>query len=277
MKFANRLAASNSGWKAWYFVLALLAFVLGSQLSLLSQWFGAVITPVQFIAFSVLALWFVRLAARRWPTVEDLALKRTLSWHDIGWIAAVFVVTHAVFQLLSWGMSTDEQRQQAVQYFNELGFENGTFYAVMMVLASVICAPVCEELLYRGIILRSAHDALARKIPLLAATVAAVLFSALLFALPHLGDSLLNRFAVAYLISGIGFGLVYVQTGSLTAAMVSHSLQSCYAFATILLFGRGDAAVSPMIYLLVFACPLWTYLCARLLWRILPKAELAAD
>ncbi len=288
MKFTNRLASHHSNWKVWYALLGMAALLLGSQIVLVTQlidFFGlstslkttlnAWATPLQFIAFALLAWLFVGVAARRLPTVEDLGLTRNISWRDLGLIVAVFVVTHVGFQLLFLGTeagSVAAQRQQAVQYFAELGFQNGTSYAAAMVISSVILAPVCEEFLYRGIILRSVHDGLVRKMPLVAVVIAVVV-SAVLFALPHLGDSLVGRMAVAYVVSGVAFSLVYVWTGSLTAAMVSHSLQSCFSFASVLLYGRGDTVVSPVIYVLVFGCPVWTYLCARLLWRILPKAR----
>ena len=35
--------------------------------------------------------------------------------------------------------------------------------AVAVVVASVILGPVCEELLYRGVVVRPVHDALARR------------------------------------------------------------------------------------------------------------------
>ncbi|MDO5653333.1 MAG: CPBP family glutamic-type intramembrane protease, partial [Brachymonas sp.] len=98
-----------------------------------------------------------------------------------------------------------------------------------------------------------------------------LLVSAIMFAMPHLGDALIGRIPLAYLVTGLAFGLVYVWTGSLTAAMVSHSLQSCYAFASVLLQGRGHVEVSWLAYALVFGCPLWVFLCARGLWAIFPK------
>ncbi|GAB3701112.1 CPBP family glutamic-type intramembrane protease [Mariniluteicoccus flavus] len=101
----------------------------------------------------------------------------------------------------------------------------------------------------------------------------AILAGAVLFALPHLGDSLTGPEAIAYVITGIAFGLVYVLTGFMTAAMMSHVLQSWYAFGQILVFGRGDASVSPIIWILILGCPLWVYLCARGLHAVFPKGR----
>lgn len=280
--FTNRLIAIKTNWKAWYAILALLAVILGSQLSFITQiadalplsasvqeFFTIAATPFQFIGFSVIALFFIRLASRKWPTVEDLGLTTTISLKEIGLLLVVFLVTHLFFKVLFLGDAGDNA--QAVQFFEELGLTNGLPYAFAMVASSVLLAPVSEELLYRGLILRAIHDGLLPKLPPPAAALAALLISAALFAMPHLGDSLFNKMALAYLVTGLAFGFVYLRTGSLTAAMVSHSLQSCYAFANVLLYGKGSAPVSPLIYLLVFFCPLWTYCCARLLYALLPK------
>lgn len=98
----------------------------------------------------------------------------------------------------------------------------------------------------------------------------AIALSALAFALPHLGDSLTGRQAIAYMITGCVFGVVYVLTGSITAAMVSHALQSWVTYAPILYFGQGDSTVHPLLWILVLGCPVWVYLVARLLRAVFP-------
>lgn len=283
MKNIDRLADRRSDWKTWYFIFGPLALMLGSQASLLTQFaaglteskpikevFEIAATPFQFVSFSALALLFIRIFSRKWPIVEDLGLTRNIKLKDLVLILLVFAATHVFFKLLFLGA---EEPGQAERMFGEFGFKNGHAYGISMVVSSVILAPVCEELLYRGVILRAIHDGLVGKTPLAAAAVSALLVSSIFFAMPHLGESLFGRMSLAYIVSGLAFGFVYVKTGSLTAAMVSHSLQSCFAFGAVLLYGRGDAVVSPVVYILVFGCPLWTYLCAKLLWAILPKAH----
>ena len=98
----------------------------------------------------------------------------------------------------------------------------------------------------------------------------AIALSALAFALPHLGDSLTGRQAIAYMITGCVFGVVYVLTASITAAMVSHALQSWVTYAQILYFGHGDSTVHPLLWILVLGCPVWVYLVARLLRAVFP-------
>ena len=51
------------------------------------------------------------------------------------------------------------------------------------------------------------------------------------------------------MITGSVVGVVYVLTGSITAAMVSHALQSWVTYAPILYFGHGDSTVHPLLWL----------------------------
>lgn len=211
--------------------------------------------------------------ARRWPTTRDLGLTKRITGREIGLLVVVFVVSHAIFWLLA--QTADPDPGQARRYFQEMGLGGPVITAAASLIASAVLAAVCEELLYRGAIVRPIHDHLARRGRAGLGAVIGILVAALAFAMPHLGGSLTGVATASYLVTGIAFGLVYVITGSLTAAMVSHSLQSCYAFTQVLLLGRGDDHVSPLLYVIVFGCPLWTYLCARGLAAVLPTGPTA--
>lgn len=275
----NLLADHLSPWKAWYALVALPALLIGSSVMVLAgpdetgggSGLKAWLMPVQFITFAVVALGAIALLARRIPTTRDLGLTRGLSRRDLVIIAVVFVVSHALFYLFALGQKADPD--QARRYFDEGGFGGPLMPAIASLVTSVILAPVCEEILYRVGVLRPIHDALARRGRTTAAPVVAILVSAVAFGLPHLGDSLVGAEAMSYLVTGVAFGLVYVLTGSLTAAMVSHSLQSCFAFSQILINGHGNHEVSPILYVIALGCPLWTYLCARGLRAVPPTGR----
>ncbi|MFD8880644.1 hypothetical protein [Corynebacterium xerosis] len=72
------------------------------------------------------------------------------------------------------------------------------------------------------------------------------------------------------MITGSVVGVAYVLTGSITAAMVSHALQSWVTYAPILYFGHGDSTVHPLLWILVLGCPVWVDLVARLLQAVFP-------
>lgn len=273
----NRLAEHLTTWKLWYAIPGFFALMVSSLIPMVgSMLLGpdnktgtALLVPVQFIAFAVLALGGIALFARRWPSAADLGLKKSLTWKQILLLIGVFAVSHFGFWLLTLGAPSDPG--VAGRYFDEQNLGGPLLPAVFVLFASVILAPVCEELLYRGAILRPIHDAIARRGSTVLAAVVSILVAAVAFALPHLGGSLTGREAAAYMITGIAFGLVYVLTGSMTAAMVSHSLQSCFAFGQILVLGHGDAHVSPILYILVFGCPVIVFFVARGLRAVFPR------
>lgn len=253
------------------------ALIIGSTVAVLSglaesqgarETLGALLMPVQFIAIAALALGAIALVALKLPTVEDLGLRRGLSGRDAFVVLGVFAVTHLLFRLLAFVPVQDTD--SATEIFAEMKLDGPLLPATVVVVASLIGAPMCEEILCRGAVLRPTHDHLARGGRAGLGAVLGILVSAVMFAFPHLGGSLTGVEAISYLITGAAFGIVYVLTGSMTAAMIAHAPQSWAAFGQVLVFGRGDAAVSPLIWVLALGCPLWVYLCARGLRALLP-------
>ena len=86
-------------------------------------------------------------------------------------------------------------------------------------LLAVLAAPVFEEILFRGIILRG--------LAITRGMVGGLLASALLFAVVHINPI---QFPAAFLL-GILLGLVFLRTGSLVASMVMHGLYNAGALA----------------------------------------------
>lgn len=233
---------------------------------MLTAWAG----PLTFLLLGIFALVMVRVVSRRWPTVQDLGLRRGWSRRDVVVVLAVFLISHALFWVLG-RIGGSSELTNAEKLFADSGFTGPLPTVIAAMLASVILAPVVEELVHRGIIVRTLHDSLRGRVSSAVAATVAVTVSAVAFAFPHLGGSLTGIYALAYILTGAFFGVVYVLTGSLTATMVAHSLQSVAAFGQILIFGRGDADVSPVVWILVFGCPIWVYLCARALAAVLPE------
>ena len=243
----NRLTAHVTTWRAWYAVLAMSAFVLSSFAAVA----GAAFTPLSFLLFAALSLLFIAVASRRWPSRLDLGLRRGLTVRDIVVVLVVFAVTHLSFWLLGM-VDGGAPGEQAARLFTETGLDGPLLPAV--VVSSVVLAPVCEEILYRGAMLRPLHDSLARRGRGLGAVIG-ITVSTLFFAMPHLAEDTINVMSIAYLLTGAGLGLVYVLTGSLTGAMLGHSLQSMVVFGQVLIFG----------------CPIWVYLGSQLVRVMLPR------
>lgn len=166
----NTLATHLTTWKAWYAILAAPALLLGSTVSGLTAFLpglsesagrtlSGLLVPLQFIVFAGLALALIALVSRRWPTTGDLGLRRGFTGRDVAVVLAVFAVTHLAFWLI--GLAGPADPGQAQRYFGELNLTGPPAQALAGVVASVVLAPVCEEILYRGAVLRPVHDAIA--------------------------------------------------------------------------------------------------------------------
>ena len=54
-------------------------------------------------------------------------------------------------------------------------------------------------------------------------------------------------------------------------AMKDGDVKGCFAFGQILVLGHGDAHVSPILYILVFGCPVIVFFVARGLRAVFPR------
>ena len=131
------------------------------------------------------------------------------------WVLAVGVVLEIALALMVYPIShlVKNQRQSVV---NELDTARGLKLALLVVVAGLI-APVCEELLFRGLLLRS----LQRRF----STVVAVSVAALVFALAHPAlDPHWGTFAAVPALFALGAvsGAVAVRRGNLSASILLH-------------------------------------------------------
>ncbi len=100
-----------------------------------------------------------------------------------------------------------------------------------------ICAPIIEEIIFRGQILGSVRERFGAFV--------AVIVSATLFALAHFSvpQQLINAFIV-----GLILGFIYVRTGSLLAVILIHAINNAMAFIGMELFGSsGDLTLREAI------------------------------
>ena len=96
------------------------------------------------------------------------------------------------------------------------------------ILSVVVCAPILEEILFRGLIFESCRERFGSGV--------AVLVSALLFGLVHgVPVQIINAFVV-----GLIFGYIYLRTGSLLSVILLHVVNNGIAYISLAFF--GDAA-----------------------------------
>jgi uncharacterized protein len=122
---------------------------------------------------------------------------------EIALVAMIYPISNLV----------DNQRQDVVK---ELQNARGVHLALIALAAGVV-APICEELLFRGLLLR----ALRRRMPV----VAAVAVSALVFALAHPAvDPSWGTFAIVPALFALGAvsGAVAVRRGDLSVSIFLH-------------------------------------------------------
>jgi uncharacterized protein len=167
-----------------------------STLAQFGTWFGCVV----FIAHS------------KGRSVRDdfgLTLQLRDWWAPFAGIGLFFVGTLMITPLVN----IVNAHQQVVDDLDKAG---GAKLAVFAVVASLV-APVCEELLFRGLLLR----ALRRRM----SPTAAVIVQALAFALAHpMLSPTLGDFAVvpALFLLGAASGIVAVRKGDLSASIMMH-------------------------------------------------------
>lgn len=96
---------------------------------------------------------------------------------------------------------------------------------VWAILSTVVCAPILEEILFRGLILESVRERLG--------VAWAIVLSALLFGLVH-GNLMqgINAFVI-----GLILGYVYVKTRSLTATIIIHAFNNAIGYVVMAYFG----------------------------------------
>jgi membrane protease YdiL (CAAX protease family) len=174
------------------------------------------------------------------PLVEGLALRRvssrTVLLAALGgaalWAASLGLMN---VQFVVWRPPADflETFRLLHQRLRPRTFEEG----VLSVAAIALMPALCEETLFRGIVLPS----LARM-----GALAGVLGSAGLFALIHIDTAsagpVFYRLPFAFAV-GLGLAALRLLTGSLIPSMVAHAVLNTITFATVFLSGAASEAM----------------------------------
>jgi membrane protease YdiL (CAAX protease family) len=202
----------------WIYLAGIFASVVGASIGFAvtgdtSGHIGAVTTALSIVG--QFGTWFaciVYVARAKGRSVRDdfgLTLQLRDWWAPFAGLGLFLVGTVIITPLVN----IVNARQQVV---DDLTHSSGAKLAVFAVVASVV-APVCEELLFRGLLLR----ALRRRM----SPAQAVIVQALAFALAHpMLSPTLGDFAVvpALFLLGAASGIVAVRRGDLSASIMMH-------------------------------------------------------
>lgn len=164
---------------------------------------------------------------RWWHALQALGLRRFQVGMAISWIILLFLGVYAVNQVYVYLLAVlhlhvqtnDEILLQSAKYAPL------TTYATL--LASVVVAPFCEELFFRGFVLMG----LLRAMPL----GWAIMLSALIFAIAHADP---GSFTVLFII-GLALAFLRWRTRSLWPGILLHLLNNAVGAVLIVLAMRG--------------------------------------
>ena len=182
----------------------------------------AVIT-VGSLAVTVGALMALSRAKGQRSLRDDFGLRvRVADWPWFaGGILLQFVALEAVALItVVAGSAPKQDVARALEH-------SGTIAKVLGALAVVVAAPLAEELLFRGLLLRS----LLRRF----GAVAAVLVSGGVFALVHLLDPNTITLLAPLALVGVVSGIRVVRTGELSQSILLHAGFNCFTAAVLLL------------------------------------------
>lgn len=121
--------------------------------------------------------------------------------------------------------------------------EDGSYRTAMNIFCVCVAAPICEEIVYRGIVLKSAY---------VYGRETAVLVSALLFALAH---GSITVFAMPF-VYGIVCGAIAMKTGSIAPGILIHCICNTLSYAMTKTEFPGAAVVTAVfgaVYLIYLA------------------------
>jgi uncharacterized protein len=202
----------------WIYFAGIVASVVGASIGFAitgdtSGHVGALTTALstfgQFGTWLALLLYIAHSKGRSLRDDFGLTFQLEDWWAPFAGIGLFLVGSALIYPLVSIANAN----QQVVDDLREAG---GAKLAVFAVVASIV-APVCEELLFRGLLLRALRRRMSPEM--------AVIVQALAFALAHpmLSPSL-GDFAVvpALFLLGAASGVVAVRRGDLSASIMMH-------------------------------------------------------
>ena len=139
-----------------------------------------------------------------------------------------------------------------------------------------IFAPLGEEFIFRGVMLRSLRDGLGqyKAIGIRVATILALLASGVIFASIH-GAGVTNPVFWTYVISSVVYALVYLWSGSLSVAIFAHAVNNVIATLFPLVYGQTIPFSSPVMYAVVIAGPFIAWGIATLVSYLYPSRPLS--
>jgi membrane protease YdiL (CAAX protease family) len=177
---------------------------------------------------SVMWLWY---ASERWGTGRPFAdLGVRFRWVDLAWGPLIWICT-----IVGMGVTLGVLRVFDVPYRGNLDVDNGSAFErdntaiAALFIAAVICAPVVEEALFRGAVMRGFLSRMA--------VVPAIGLQAVLFGLAHF-DPDFGRESIGLIIvlsaAGVGLGIGAFLLRRLGPVIIAHAVMNGVAITVAL-------------------------------------------
>ncbi len=197
----------------------------------LPGWLAVTVGYVVIFSVEVGLAWW---AHRRWGTGtfrDQFGLRAR--WADLGWVplcwfGTMVVLFAASLALLGFGIPTTSNAED----FREASNVDGLLIPIL--LAGLVGAPICEELFFRGLLLRSFRSS--------ASGIGAVIGQGVLFGAYHFSPYYgLGNVGLIILLSlvGISFGAVATWSRRLSITMGAHFIVNFVSLALPLMVGTG--------------------------------------
>jgi membrane protease YdiL (CAAX protease family) len=204
----------------------------------------AVLGVRPMLVASELALALPALLALATPPGRAMLAVKAVPWRvaaaALGAGAALWAASLGLLELQYTVWTPPPGYLEQFQHLHDLLRPHGPADALLSVLAIAVAPGVCEELLFRGLVLPSLLPALR--------PAGAVAASAVAFGLIHLdpASSGATMYRVPFAIAvGVGFACLRLRSGSLVPAMLAHALVNATTFAISLQEAPAQALPSP--------------------------------
>lgn len=165
------------------------------------------------------SLWWCQFASRRWATGDlgrDIGLSHRLAdlgWGPVVWLCAIGSQLAVAAIVVGFGIPL-ENNTDALS-----GVQDDRTYVVSLVITAVIAAPIVEEMVFRGVVMRGLRS----RMPMLVVVV----LQGLLFGAAHIDPVRgAGNIGLVMVLSGVGiaFGAATAILGRIGPAIVAHAL-----------------------------------------------------
>jgi membrane protease YdiL (CAAX protease family) len=165
------------------------------------------------------SVWWCFYASRRWGTGDlrtDLGLSARLAdlgWGPVVWLSALGMQLAIAAIVVGFGVPISNNTDAITEV------QDDRTYVISVVITAVIAAPIVEEMVFRGVVLRGLRSVMP--------TVAAVVLQGVLFGAAHVDPIRgVGNVGLVLVLSGVGiaFGGAVALIGRVGPAMVAHAL-----------------------------------------------------